>query len=913
MVNRDIIATYRLQLRGPAADPDGAGRAFTFDDACAQIPYLKDLGISHLYLSPILSAPAESNHGYDVVDPTEVNPELGGIEGLRRLSAAAREAGMGVIVDLVPNHLGVDTAYLNPWWWDTLKHGRDSAWEDFFDIDWHDDNGADGRLGLPVLGSPDDVEALTLIARGDEAYPEGLEERAAEDGSDDVVLAYYDNVFPVAPGTCSGPDDDPVAVHSRQHYRLMYWREGVISYRRFFSVNGLAGIRQEDPKVFRASHRVLRQLCREDLIDGVRVDHPDGMANPFQYLRRLRRLIGPERWLVVEKILGVDEPLDARLPADGTTGYDALRELDGVFVNRAAEDSLSMLALEQSGSTWNAQAIEASEHQLKHGVAEFELAAEVRRLARAIRRDNFSTAGSNVSEDRLVSTIMHLVAAMPVYRADYLSLSRVTATVVAEMSQRFPSRRDALDLISAALLADDGEAMTRFAQVCGAVMAKGVEDTLFYRACRLVSLQEVGGAPGRFGVSAAEFHLLQQERARLWPRAMTTLTTHDTKRSEDTRARIIELSEFPNDFAEFVGEVTSVVPAPDAATGHFLLQNIIGVWPADGQVTEKLRGRLRDYALKAVREAGVHTTWFDQDSAFETNVLDWIDVLVDGPVTSRITAFVAALDDGALTVTLGRKVLQLLGPGVPDVYQGTEYVDRSLVDPDNRRFVDYTARAQTLATGAPDFAALAGGASGATTDDVAEAAAATDGTVANAGSAGAAGAGDTGEEPKRPRGLIEEVFPAWHAALASPDRVKQYVTHTALTVRRAFPDAFVEGDYQAVFAEGPGIAHVIGMARGEAVDAADIIGEEGLDEPEPPKVSVIALAVRRPLSLAYRGGWRGTTVTLPEGEWTEKITGRTFSGTVDAAAIFAALPTAVLVPADAGADDAADAAREAEA
>ncbi|HKM24073.1 MAG TPA: malto-oligosyltrehalose synthase, partial [Corynebacterium sp.] len=334
---------------------------------------------------------------------------------------------------------------------------------------------------------------------------------------------------------------------------------------------------------------------------------------------------------------------------------------------REAEDSLSMLALQHSGSTWDEAAVHVTQQQLKREVAQTELAAEIRRLARAMRRDNFSTAGSSVSEEDLLTTITELVAAMPVYRADYLSLSRVTATVVAEMSRRFPSRRDSLDLIVAALNAN-AEAKIRFAQVCGAVMAKGVEDTTFYRACRLVALQEVGGAPGRFGVSAAEFHLLQQERARLWPKAMTTLSTHDTKRSEDVRARIIELTERPLDFSELVHRVTSVVPAPDSGTGHFLLQNLLGVWPADGQVTEQLRERFRAYAIKALREASVHTTWVGPVEAFENAVLDWVDVLLDGPVTSMITEFVEPLARGAVRISLGRKLLQLTGPGIPDVY-----------------------------------------------------------------------------------------------------------------------------------------------------------------------------------------------------------------------------------------------------
>ena len=493
-MRRPITSTYRVQLRGPLADP--SGRGFGFADAAEQIPYLRALGVSHIYLSPIFAAVRESNHNYDVTDPTIVNPELGGIQGLRELAQVAHEAGIGIVLDIVPNHLGVETPRTNRWWWDVLKHGQDSEFACYFDIDWHEDNGAGGKLGMPVLGKEGDEDKLTLTHLGPEEFPEG----SAPDGED--VLAYYDSYFPLAPGSYESLEDDPREVYERQAYRLMFWRDGVISYRRFFSVNGLAGIRQEDPLVFENSHRTLRQLIAEDLIDGIRVDHPDGLTDPFEYLTRLRDLIGQDRWLVVEKILGVTEPLDPRLNVDGTTGYDAMRELDGIFVDRAAEDSLSMLALQQSGSTWDEAAILAAEHQLKREVAGAELGAEIRRLVRAIRRDNFSTAGQEVSDEALTETVIELVAAIPVYRADYRSLSRITSSVIAEMARKFPSRSDALDLIAAAMLAE-GEAKTRFAQVCGAVMAKGVEDTLFYRASRLVALQEVGGAPGRFGVGGA--------------------------------------------------------------------------------------------------------------------------------------------------------------------------------------------------------------------------------------------------------------------------------------------------------------------------------------------------------------------------------------------------------------------------
>jgi len=821
-MRRPITATYRLQLRGPQADP--SGRAFGFAEAAAQVPYLQSLGVSHIYLSPIFTADPTSSHNYDVTDPTEINPELGGIEGLRQLAIAAHEAGLGLIIDIVPNHLGVENPRLNKWWWDVLKHGQDSEYEHYFDIDWHTDNGAGGKLGMPVLGSPEDTDKLEL---------------REVDG--EIVLAYYDNLFPV--GDDVTLDDDVAEVYEKQSYRLMYWRDGVISYRRFFSVNGLAGIRQEDPMVFEHTHRIVRQLIAEDLIDGVRVDHPDGLSDPFGYLNRLREVVGPDRWLVVEKILEVDETLDPRLAVDGTTGYDALRELDGVFIAREAEDSLSMLALQQSGSTWDEAAIDVTMHQLKREVAQEELAAEIRRLARAMRRDNFSTAGSGVSEEDLITTITELVAAMPVYRADYLSLSRVTATVVAEMSRRFPSRRDALDLIVAALNAN-AEAKIRFAQVCGAVMAKGVEDTTFYRACRLVALQEVGGAPGRFGVSAAEFHLLQQERARLWPKAMTTLSTHDTKRGEDVRSRVIELTERPMDFSELVHRVTSVVPAPDSGTGHFLLQNLLGVWPADGVISDSLRERFHGYVTKALREASVHTTWVDPNESFETAVLDWVDVLFDGPVTSMITEFVAPLARGANRISLGRKLLQLTGPGIPDIYQGTEFFDDSLVDPDNRRFVDYTARQQTL--------------------DI-------------------LGEGVDWEDLAAEAEAQSETAGCYPHLDLYGDRAKLHIVHEGLKVRADHPEYFVGGETQAVFAVGAEESHLIGQARG----AANTPGEAG--------IGVITLATRRPLDLERRGGWNDTTVTLPEGAWLDRLTGRTYSETVPLAQVLDLFPAALLV------------------
>lgn len=679
-----MSATYRLQLRGPGSAPD---EAFTFADAAARVPYLAKLGITHLYLSPIMTAPANSTHGYDITDPTTINPELGGEAGFRELAATAREHGLKIIVDIVPNHVGVDTPALNPWWWDVLAHGRESRYAEYFDIDWSESNGADGRLGLPVLGEPGDEDKLE-VTTDDDGNP---------------ILTYFEHRFPIAEGTNHGT---PTEIHARQHYKLMYWRDGIINYRRFFSINGLAGVSQENPVVFEHTHRILNRLLAADLIDGVRVDHPDGLADPFGYLTQLRRVIGDERWLLIEKILGADEPLDPRLNVDGTTGYDALREFDGVFVNRPARAPLGQLAKECSGHNWAAKDFSAVERRLKADVARFELGAEITRLARAVRSDNWSTSGQHITDETLKETLITLISYMPVYRADYESLSRVTSSVIAALIHEKPEFAEALDLIATALISR-GEAHTRFSQVCGAVMAKGVEDTAFYRGCRLVSLQEVGGDPGRFGLSPAEFHLLQAERARLWPKSMTTLTTHDTKRGEDVRSRITCITETADEFRDLVHAIAAETPSPDGGMCLFLLQNIIGVWPqphatddaatTDGDETarEDLVRRLHDYATKAMREAGKHTTWFDVDADYEASIHAWIDTVVTTHAAA-LDAYVSLIADGATTISLSKKLVQLLGPGIPDIYQGTEFYTDSLVDPDNRRPVDYDARDASL-------------------------------------------------------------------------------------------------------------------------------------------------------------------------------------------------------------------------
>jgi (1->4)-alpha-D-glucan 1-alpha-D-glucosylmutase len=625
----------------------------TFDDALALLDYLDELGVSHLYLSPILTAATGSTHGYDVTDPTAVSAALGGPEGLHRLAAAAKSRGMGLIVDIVPNHVGVSDAEQNRWWWDVLAHGRASRYAGFFDIDWDLD---DGRIVLPILGSDEDVEHLEV---------------------DGDVLRLGDLVLPIAVGTGHGTGRE---VHDRQHHRLTGWRNGRCGYRRFFSITSLAALRQEDRTVFDATHSEVKRWFDEELVDGLRIDHPDGLSDPAGYLGWLRELAGPSAWIVAEKILAPEESLDASLPVDGTTGYDALREVGGLFIDPAGAAALTELAAQDDAAT---------DIELKTTTVTDTLGSELARLCRVI------SDATGAHDPRLPAAVAALVSRIPVYRCDYPALAAVLPVALAETAVAAPELTDTLAIVSAAV-STSPEASARFNQLCGAATAKSVEDCRFYREARLVSLNEVGGEPALFGVSAAEFHQRAATRARRWPLAMTALTTHDTKRGEDVRARIGVLSQVPSEWADLIGEWSVLAPPPDDATALFLWQNIFGIWPADGVVSSELRDRLHGYAEKAIREAATHTSWHAPDVDFETAVHTWLDQVLDGPVAAGLTALATRLQDHARNDMLGQKLIQLTAPGVPDVYQGTELAEDSLVDPDNRRPVDYAVRRRAL-------------------------------------------------------------------------------------------------------------------------------------------------------------------------------------------------------------------------
>ncbi len=650
-------STYRLQLT----------RDFGFGAAAELADYLAGLGVSHVYLSPILQAAPGSRHGYDVVDHSRVSADLGGEDGFRAMTRRFREHQLGVIVDIVPNHMAIPVPEsLNRQLWSVLADGPGSRYARWFDIDWA---ALDGRFLLPILaGRAGDCLAELAIA-------------------EDRTLRYHDHVLPLRPGT----EDLPMReLLDAQHYELAYWRDAGtrLNWRRFFDVTSLIGIRQEDPAVFGATHEVLLRLVGEGLIDGLRVDHPDGLADPCGYFGWLADGTGGA-WVVAEKILAPDERLPREWRCAGTTGYDALALVDGLFLDQAGAVGLSgaYQRFTAGAAATFAEVAEAAKREIAVGT----FAAELNRLIRLI---------PGAGADDLRTALVELLAAFGVYRA-YLrpgqpppsAAVRAVAVAAAAARCRLPERlHHALDAVCDGVLgAGPAELVVRFQQTTGPVMAKGVEDTACYRWSRLVSLNEVGSDPDRFGVGPAGFHAAAARLATDWPCTLTTLSTHDTKRQEDVRARLAVLAEYPDEWA---AEVSAWHEAADGGidpdTEYLIWQTLVGAWPISAE-------RLAGYLIKAVREAKTRTSWTDPDEGYESAVLG----LVRNAPVDRIAAFVHRLAPDARVNSLGAKLVQLTMPGVADVYQGCELTGFALVDPDNRRDVDYQRRRTMLAEGRP--------------------------------------------------------------------------------------------------------------------------------------------------------------------------------------------------------------------
>jgi (1->4)-alpha-D-glucan 1-alpha-D-glucosylmutase len=677
-------ATYRLQLVP----------GFGFDQAAGIVDYLAALGVSHLYLSPILQAAPGSTHGYDVVDHSRLSADLGGEAAFRRLVAAARAAGLGIVVDVVPNHMALPTpASLNAPLWSVLRYGPTSPYARWFDVDW---TVPDRAMLMPLLGR--------RIGECLEAGEISLDLSGAE-----PVVRYFDHVLPVRPGTESLPLPELL---DRQWYRLAYWRvaQEELNYRRFFDVDTLAAIRVELPEVFEESHLVLLGLVHEGAIDGLRIDHPDGLADPRGYLDRLEKATGG-CWVVVEKILEGSERLPADWACAGTTGYDMLRQVGGLFVNPAGAEPLTEGYRAFTGDNRSFAEIV---HQAKRFVVEDVLFAEVSRLVQLLAdicHDDIALRDH--TRRGLYESLVELLVAFPVYRAyvvageppppDSVAILGEAAAVARD---RLPEERHAtLELVRELALGERGrdarldEFVVRFQQTTGPVMAKGVEDTAFYRWYRLAALNEVGGDPGHVGVLPGEFHAFCERLHRDWPFTMTTLSTHDTKRSEDVRARLGVLSEIPDEWARAVTAWRAAAAAyhsptdgwPDPVTEHLLWQTLVGAWPIESD-------RLVAYMEKATREAKVHTSWTSPHEEYDRAVRVFAErTAADDAVRAGIAAFVERLAPHARAVTLGQKLVQLTMPGVPDVYQGAELEFLALVDPDNRRPVDYEARRALLA------------------------------------------------------------------------------------------------------------------------------------------------------------------------------------------------------------------------
>lgn len=826
-MTRRPVSTYRLQIRP----------SFGLDEAAQLVPYLRDLGVDWVYLSPILHAADGSDHGYDVVDPTRVDPARGGSEALERFADAARAAGLGILIDIVPNHQGVADSRRNPWWADLLRRGWASPFAVAFDVDG---GHGDGRVRLPVLGADLDEVVRAgeiMVAPGS---PEGLSAPEGIDAAEGDPAAsappnggsppigwqgaagyarYYDTFLPLADGTAPEREttdaDEVAAVLARQHWELVHWRSeaDTLNYRRFFTITTLAGVRVERPDVFAASHVEVLRWFREGLADGLRIDHPDGLADPGGYLDDLAHAVSeatgdPEPpYVVVEKILEHGEELPAWWATDGTTGYDAMAEIDRVLIDPRGEQPLAALDADLRAATGLPPSTGWADlvHSTKRAVADTAQAAEVGRLVRCLPGGVRDSLGVDVARDALAE----LLTAFPVYRS-YLPAGREHVRhAAAEAAERRPDLARAIAAIEP-LIGDPGlELSRRFMQTTGPVMAKGVEDAAFYRDTRLGTLTEVGGDPSVFSLDVEGFHAAAGRRQSAWPAAMTALTTHDTKRSEDVRARLSVLAEVPDRWAAGLARLREI-----ASTGHgpfdaLVWQAIVGAWPAASE-------RLRAYAIKAARESAERTTWAQPDDDFEARIDDLV-AAAHGRAVAIVNELVADIAAAGRSNALSAKLLQLAGPGVPDVYQGTELWDHSLVDPDNRRAVDFASRRRLLAE----------------LDD----------------------------------GLLPPVDDSGAAKLLLVSRT--------LRLRRRRPDLFTR--YTPMTVVGDAADHAIAFDRGGA----------------------LAVATRLPVGLAARGGWGDTVLLRHSGPTVEVLTGRVFEGgELALAELLDLYPVALLAPVD---------------
>jgi (1->4)-alpha-D-glucan 1-alpha-D-glucosylmutase len=848
------IATYRLQLTA----------GFGFEAAAAIVPYLKALGITHLYASPFMKAREGSTHGYDIVDHTKFNPELGGEAGFERLSAALRQYDLGLILDFVPNHVGVHFAD-NPWWLDVLEWGPASLHAASFDIDWDllPHRARSGVL-LPIIGSSygealekGEIELRYDVDEGSfsawyfehrlpiapRRYNEILRNLVRAAGAQDsaagkrilevasrykgfrhpdraetpafkaelkTILGGAEIITRGLEAYRAGPDRtaQTLALHhllERQHYRLGHWRlaSSDINYRRFFDINTLAGLRVEDSGTFDAIHRLVKRLISEGKLQGLRLDHIDGLRDPVQYFQRLRRLVLHAQgkaarpfYMVVEKILGEHERLHHFTGVDGTTGYEWLNAITRVL----ADDS----GLDPLGEVWRQISnrppkLEPFLKEAKRRVLETLLTSEFTVLTRLLARiasGHYSTR--DYSADSLRQALELYILHFPVYRTYLMpagptapdralisgTIERARADWFAADEGIFDFLRDTLtmDLIKPGRAAHSAPRVRHFAlklqQFTGPVMAKSLEDTAFYRYHRLLAFNEVGGNPSAGALPVEAFHEMMKARAGEWPHGMTATSTHDTKRGEDARARLLALTELPGEWTSAVARwkvlnaphlvVADETRAPSVTLEYMLYQALLGAWPS-GQIDDAFVERMQAYALKAAREGKEETSWLNPNQAYEEGLRTFIARILDRSVSAD---FLNSLENFAQRISLlgalnslSQIALKATVPGVPDFYQGTEFWDLSLVDPDNRRPVDFAECASALASiETPDWLSLT---------------------------------------------------QSW-----ADGRLKLAWTRHLLKLRTEFAELFTHGDYQPLPVSGPHRDHVIAFARRSGRDAA---------------------------------------------------------------------------------------------
>lgn len=802
---RTPVTTYRLQM----------GEQMTFADAQALIPYLSALGVTDLYLSPILTAAPGSTHGYDVVDHRRISEVMGGRRGLEALARGAHEAGMSVVVDIVPNHMAVPTpAWHNLPLWSVLREGPQSPFATWFDVS------VDEPILMPVLGA-----RIGQVLADEELVLEQAVVPGQEDEGEQWVLRYYDQAFPVAEGTEQLPMHVLV---QRQHYRLAYWKVGdeEINYRRFFDVGTLAAIRVEDPEVFAGSHALLLELMDQGVIDALRVDHPDGLADPGGYLNQLAQATGGA-WIAAEKILAPAESLPPAWNVAGTTGYDAAWRIDQLQVDGSGAGHLGALMQELTG-----EAPASYEHVVESAKREIitgSLASEVDRLARILSSLTSQDVRLRDHTFRdLRDCVIELLVAADQYRAYVVPgtpPSPETAAVLRSDAERARTRLEAdqgqtLDLVVAILLGEPvgsegladsperAEAVIRFQQVCGAVTAKGVEDTAFYRWTHLTSLTEVGGNPAGFDLSADEAHAWASRTQEVWPSTMVASTTHDTKRGEDVRARLDVLASYSQEWVDLVHRLRAATAQHrpvdlDGRTENLLWQTLWGTWAPDSGDPMDVE-RLSAYLIKASREQKTWTSWTAPDEARERALTDYAaHLLTDEDVAREMGAFAALTARAVRSTILASKAVGLTWLGVADVYQGSETTRTSLVDPDNRRPVDYTGASGLV----PTLERL-----------------------------------DAGQSPR------------------SLDEDKLFLVSRLARLRAARPDTFVgpRSGYRAI-----PVTTSLAFAYARLLDGR-------------PDVVVIARRLHR--RLEQLGGWRQETVVLPEGTWQDVLSGACCQG-----------------------------------